>query len=63
MNTIELLYRLRINGIDNWTMEFVGSGQDEYVEKMKELISNKFMNLDSAFLDSFIDDIYPDIFG
>lgn len=32
-------------------------------EKMKELISNKFMNLDSAFLDSFIDDIYPDIFG
>lgn len=32
-------------------------------EKMKELISNKFMNLDAAFLDSFIDDIYPDIFG
>lgn len=32
-------------------------------EKMKELISNKFMNLDAAFLDSFIDDIYPEIFG
>lgn len=32
-------------------------------EKMKELISEKFMNLDVAFLDSFIDDIYPDIFG
>lgn len=32
-------------------------------ETMKELISNKFMNLDAAFLDSFIDDIYPDIFG
>ena len=32
-------------------------------EKMKELISDKFMNLDAAFLDSFIDDIYPEIFG
>ena len=32
-------------------------------EKMKELISEKFMNLDAAFLDSFIDDIYPEIFG
>lgn len=32
-------------------------------EKMKEMISNKFMNLDAAFLDSFIDDIYPEIFG
>lgn len=32
-------------------------------EKMKELISIKFMNLDAAFLDSFIDDIYPEIFG
>lgn len=32
-------------------------------EKMKELITNKFMNLDAAFLDSFIDDIYPEIFG
>lgn len=31
-------------------------------EKMRELISNKFMNLDAAFLDSFIDDIYPEIF-
>lgn len=32
-------------------------------EKMKEIISDKFMNLDAAFLDSFIDDIYPEIFG
>lgn len=32
-------------------------------EKMREMISNKFMNLDAAFLDSFIDDIYPEIFG
>lgn len=32
-------------------------------EKMKELISDKFLNLDAAFLDSFIDDIYPEIFG
>ena len=32
-------------------------------EKMKEIICNKFMNLDAAFLDSFIDDIYPEIFG
>ena len=31
-------------------------------EKMKELITHKFMNLDEAFLDSFIDDIYPEIF-
>ena len=31
-------------------------------EKMKELVSAKFMNLDAAFLDSFIDDIYPEIF-
>ena len=30
---------------------------------MKELITKKFLNLDDAFLDSFIDDIYPDIFG
>ncbi len=31
-------------------------------EKIKEMISNKFMNLDAAFLDSFVDDIYPEIF-
>ena len=31
-------------------------------EKMKEIVSSKFMNLDAAFLDSFIDDIYPEIF-
>ena len=32
-------------------------------EKMKEMITHKFLNLDAAFLDSFIDDIYPEIFG
>ena len=32
-------------------------------EKIKELISDKFLNLDAAFLDSFVDDIYPEIFG
>ena len=32
-------------------------------EKMKEIVAEKFMNLDAAFLDSFIDDIYPEIFG
>lgn len=31
-------------------------------EKMKALISDKFLNLDAAFLDSFLDDIYPEIF-
>lgn len=32
-------------------------------EKIREMITAKFMNLDAAFLDSFIDDIYPEIFG
>ena len=32
-------------------------------EKMKEMIMHNFMNLDAAFLESFIDDIYPAIFG
>ena len=32
-------------------------------EKMKEMITHKFFNLEAAFLDSFIDDIYPEIFG
>lgn len=31
-------------------------------EKMKALISEKFMNLDAAFLESFVDDIYQNIF-
>jgi len=31
-------------------------------EKMKEMISDKFMNLDAAFLDSFVDDLYQNIF-
>ena len=32
-------------------------------ERMKEIISEKFMNLDAAFLDSFVDDIYPEVFN
>ena len=57
---------------DNLTKELIDADLEETeeellyfgrTEKMKELISNKFMNLDAAFLDSFIDDIYPDIFG
>lgn len=32
------------------------------VEKMKQLISHQFMNLDEGFLDSFIEDSYPEIF-
>ena len=44
-----------------------GTGEEllyfQRTEKMKEMISDKFMNLDAAFLDSFIDDIYPEIFA
>lgn len=32
------------------------------VEKMKQMISHQFMNLDEDFLDSFVDDYYPVIF-
>lgn len=31
-------------------------------EKMKQMISHQFMNLDESFLDSFVDDYYPIIF-
>ncbi len=57
---------------ENLNKEIIDSDVEETVEellyfqrteKMKEMISNKFMNLDAAFLDSFIDDIYPEIFG
>ena len=57
---------------DNLTKELIDADLEETeeellyfvrTEKMKELICNKFMNLDAAFLDSFIDDIYPEIFG
>ena len=57
---------------DNLTKELIDADLEEAeeellyfgrTEKMKELIGNKFMNLDAAFLDSFIDDIYPEIFG
>lgn len=58
--------------IDNLKKEIIDTDIEESseellyfqrTEKMKEMISNKFMNLDAAFLDSFIDDIYPEIFG
>ena len=29
---------------------------------MKQLIENKFMNLDEAFLDNFIDEYYQELF-
>ena len=57
---------------ENLTQELIDADLEETeeellyfgrTEKMKALISNKFMNLDAAFLDSFIDDIYPEIFG
>lgn len=32
------------------------------VEKMKQMISYQFMNLDEAFLDAFIEDYYPGVF-
>ena len=32
------------------------------VEKMKELIGDKFLNLDEAFLDHFVDDYYRKLF-
>lgn len=57
---------------DNLTKDLIDADLEETeeellyfgrTEKMKVLISNKFMNLDAAFLDSFIDDIYPEIFG
>lgn len=31
-------------------------------DKMKQLIENKFMNLDEAFLDNFIDEYYQELF-
>ena len=56
---------------ENLTKELIDSDLEEAAdellyfvrtEKMKEIVSEKFMNLDAAFLDSFIDDIYPEIF-
>ena len=32
-------------------------------EKMKKLISEKYENLDAAFLESFVDDLYQNIYG
>ncbi len=39
LNTIELMYQLKQNGISNWTMEFVGRGSESYVQKMQRLIT------------------------
>lgn len=38
LNTIEMLHRLKQSGINNWNMEFVGSGTKEYVQMMQKLI-------------------------
>ena len=67
-----LTKNLRAWCLDNLKQEIMDADIDEAseellyfqrTEKMKEMISQKFMNLDAAFLDSFIDDIYPEIFG
>ena len=67
-----LTKNLRAWCLDNLKQEIMDADIDETseellyfqrTEKMKEMISHKFMNLDAAFLDSFIDDIYPEIFG
>lgn len=38
INTIEMLYHLNQSGLTEWTMEFVGNGTEEYINKMKKLI-------------------------
>lgn len=57
---------------ENLTREVIDDGIEEEeeelkyfrrTEKMKEIISGKFMNLDVAFLDSLVDDIYQSIYG
>lgn len=40
LNTIEMLHCLSKKGINNWNMEFVGRGSDQYIEKMKTLIAD-----------------------
>ena len=32
------------------------------IEHMQKMIREKFLNLDEAYLEHFIDDIYPEIF-
>ena len=67
-----LTQKLKSWCMDNLKKEIIDTDMEETseellyfqrTEKMKEMISHKFMNLDAAFLDSFIDDIYPEIFG
>lgn len=38
LNTIMLLQKLKERGIDNWTLELIGDGSEEYVSKMKKFI-------------------------
>lgn len=33
------------------------------MELMKEMVQQRFLNLDEAFLDNFLDSLYPEIFG
>ena len=40
INTIQLLYSLKKNGILNWDMEFIGDGNEKYISKMKIIISD-----------------------
>ncbi len=42
------------------------SEEESYFKRfdaMKQMTNDKFMNLDSAFVDSLMDDLYPQIFG
>ena len=42
------------------------SEEESYIKRfdtMKQMTNDKFMNLDSAFVDSLMDDLYPQIFG
>lgn len=39
LSTIGMLHQLNQSGVNNWSMEFIGSGTEEYLWKMQELIS------------------------
>lgn len=39
LNTIEMLHQLNQRGICKWSMEFVGKGAEEYIQRMRELIA------------------------
>lgn len=66
-NTIEKWCRDNLNAesIDEGLFEEEVSGEEKYFKRtsiMKEKIEKQFLNLDEAFLDELIDDIYNEIF-